>query len=132
LADAVARVDVVALVDDIFFQAKMKETAKLVGIALEAQGSAKGFLEAVEKGKPQVVIIDLNARDKPLEALRSLRTLPAMQASDAASNPARIIAYLSHVQTELAAEAKAAGCEDVMPRSKFTQNLAAILSGAKA
>jgi hypothetical protein len=35
------------------------------------------------------------------------------------------------VQTDLAERARAAGCQDVMPRSKFTQNLAAILRGAK-
>jgi hypothetical protein len=32
----------------------------------------------------------------------------------------------------LAERARAAGCRDVMPRSKFTQNLATILSQAKS
>jgi hypothetical protein len=41
------------------------------------------------------------------------------------------VAFLSHVQVALAAQAKAAGCDEVMPRSSFTQNLAAILGGAK-
>jgi len=35
------------------------------------------------------------------------------------------------VQTDLAAQARAAGCDDVLPRSSFTQNLASILSAAK-
>jgi len=35
------------------------------------------------------------------------------------------------VQVDLAEQARAAGCDEVMPRSKFTQNLAEILSGAK-
>jgi hypothetical protein len=35
------------------------------------------------------------------------------------------------VQRDLAAQAEAAGCNEVMPRSAFTQNLAAILSTAK-
>jgi hypothetical protein len=43
-----------------------------------------------------------------------------------------VIAFLSHVQTDLAERARAAGCQDVMPRSKFTQNLAEILRGAKS
>jgi len=42
-----------------------------------------------------------------------------------------VIGYLSHVQTELAEQAKAAGCREVMPRSKFTMNLAAILTSTK-
>jgi hypothetical protein len=43
----------------------------------------------------------------------------------------RIVAFLSHVQVELAAQARAAGCSEIMPRSAFTQNLAAILQVAK-
>jgi hypothetical protein len=35
------------------------------------------------------------------------------------------------VQRELAAQAQQAGCNEVMPRSSFTQNLAAILEMAK-
>jgi hypothetical protein len=38
---------------------------------------------------------------------------------------------LSHVQTDLAARAREAGCDEVMPRSAFTQNLARILSAAR-
>jgi hypothetical protein len=43
----------------------------------------------------------------------------------------RVVAFLSHVQGDLAAQAQAAGCAEVMPRSAFTQNLAAILEPAK-
>jgi hypothetical protein len=43
----------------------------------------------------------------------------------------RVVGFLSHVQTDLAAQARAAGCDEVMPRSAFTQNLAAILTAAK-
>jgi hypothetical protein len=35
------------------------------------------------------------------------------------------------VQRELADQAQAVGCSEVMPRSAFTQNLAAILGAAK-
>jgi DNA-binding NarL/FixJ family response regulator len=43
----------------------------------------------------------------------------------------RVVGFLSHVQRDLAAQAQAAGCDEVLPRSSFTQNLAAILSVAK-
>jgi DNA-binding NarL/FixJ family response regulator len=115
--------DIVALVDDLFFQSKMLEVARQLSVSLETKPTAATFLEAVGKASPKLIILDLNARDKPLDALRQLNP---------ASNPTRIIAYLSHVQTALAEEAKAAGCAEVMPRSKFTQNLPAILGGAKS
>jgi hypothetical protein len=46
-------------------------------------------------------------------------------------NGVRVVGFLSHVQTELAAQARAAGCDEVMPRSAFTQNLMTILAAAK-
>ena len=43
----------------------------------------------------------------------------------------RVVGFLSHVQVDIAAQAQKAGCDEVMPRSAFTQNLASILSVAK-
>jgi hypothetical protein len=43
-----------------------------------------------------------------------------------------VVAFLSHVQVELAEAARAAGCREVMPRSEFTRNLATILERAKS
>jgi hypothetical protein len=80
------------------------------------------------------VIVDLNARQGSLDAVEQLckKHLESGARSNGPGNPRRVIAFLSHVQTELAERARAAGCQDVMPRSKFTQNLAAILRGAKS
>jgi hypothetical protein len=70
--------------------------------------------------------VDLNARQGALQAVEQLC------AAGSPGNPRRVIAFLSHVQTDLAERARNAGCMDVMPRSKFTQNLAEILRGAKS
>jgi DNA-binding NarL/FixJ family response regulator len=71
---------------------------------------------------PKLIIIDLNARSGPIQVIERLR---------AANNGARVVAFLSHVQGELAAQARAAGCDQVLARSSFTQNLATILGAAK-
>jgi CheY-like chemotaxis protein len=115
--------DVVVLVDDVFFQAKLFETARQVGVTLKAVASGDALLAETQQGAPRLVIVDLNARQGPLEAIERLR---------AAGNPCPVIAFLSHVQVELAERARAAGCAEVMPRSKFTANLAAILLRAKS
>jgi DNA-binding NarL/FixJ family response regulator len=115
--------DVVVLVDDLFFQAKILETARLTGATVATFGTADAFISEVERAKPKLAIVDLNARQGALDALERLR---------ASGNPTPVIGYLSHVQTELAERARAAGCRDVMPRSKFAANLAAILTGAKS
>jgi DNA-binding NarL/FixJ family response regulator len=112
---------IVALVDDLFFQAKIQETARMVGVELKCVGSGEALLEALQKDSPAFVIVDLNARGGAIDAIERLR---------AAGNQVSVVAFLSHVQIELAERARAAGCQQVMPRSQFTQNLAAILSQA--
>lgn len=112
---------VVALVEDIFFIAKMKETAKHVGVELETAGTPDALAEAAKTDGTSLLIVDLNARGS-IEAIEKLR---------AAGNSLPVIAFLSHVQVELAERARAAGCTEVMPRSKFSKELAEILSRAK-
>jgi DNA-binding NarL/FixJ family response regulator len=114
---------IAALVDDLFFQAKIMETAKQSGVQLKTFGTGAALVAEVLQTPPRLVIIDLNARHGPLEAIEHLH---------ASAEAVPIVAFLSHVQTELAARAKAAGCRDVMPRSQFTMNLAKILTSAQA
>jgi DNA-binding NarL/FixJ family response regulator len=116
---------VVALMDDLFFQMKVAETAKHLGLELKVATNADALMSLLASA-PKLVIVDLNARSGPIQAIERLRA----QQNDADNSP-RVVGFLSHVQTELAAQARSAGCDEVMPRSAFTQNLAAILSTAK-
>ena len=112
---------VVALVDDLLFQMKLAETAKHLGVELKVATNGEALLGLLEPA-PKLVIVDLSARSQPLAAIERLR---------ATQKDLRVVGFLSHVQRELAAQAQAAGCDEVMPRSAFTQNLAAILGAAK-
>lgn len=112
---------VVALMDDLFFQMKVAETAKHLGVEFKVAANGEvlaGMLEPPTK----LVIVDLNAKSDPVATIARLRATQKM---------VPVVAFLSHVQTELAAQAKAAGSTEVMPRSVFTQNLARILETAK-
>jgi DNA-binding NarL/FixJ family response regulator len=112
---------VVALMDDLFFQMKLAETAKHLGVEVKVAASSEA-LQALLNPPPKLLIVDLNSRSQPIATIQRLR---------ADKNELRVVGFLSHVQTELAAQARAAGCDEVMPRSVFTQNLAAILAVAK-
>jgi DNA-binding NarL/FixJ family response regulator len=112
---------IVALMDELFFQMKVAETAKLLGLELKVATTGDALIGLLEP-VPNLVIVDLNARSQPLAAIERVR---------AAQKDLRVIGFLSHVQRDLAAQAQAAGCNEVMPRSAFTQNLSAILSTAK-
>jgi DNA-binding NtrC family response regulator len=114
---------VVALVDDLFFQAKLLETAKQVGVEVRTCTAPDALYAEIGKAVPKLVVVDLNARSGPFEALERLQ---------ASGSKIPLIAFHSHVQVDLAERARAAGCSDVMPRSKFTQNLATILARTKS
>ena len=113
---------VVALVDDLFFVSKMLETAKHVGVELKTAANAAALLDLMQQAPaPAMAVVDLNARQGGVAAVEQLR---------AAGHALPVVAFLSHVQTELAEQARAAGCTEVMPRSRFTQNLAEIFRSA--
>jgi PleD family two-component response regulator len=70
---------------------------------------------------PSVVILDLNnARIQPL-------TIVSRMKADQALASVPTVGYASHVQTDVIDAARAAGVDDVMARSAFTQQLADIL-----
>jgi len=123
--------DVLALVDDLFFEAKLTETARKLGVMLKTVSTGAALVQALGQAPdgagpsdgPRLVVVDLNARQGALEAIEQLQR---------SGNSIPVIGFLSHVQTELAERARAAGCKQVMPRSSFTMNLPEILRQAKS
>jgi CheY-like chemotaxis protein len=113
---------IVAYMDDLFFQMKLAETAKHLGLEVKIAATAESLLQLLEP-VPELVIVDLNARSQPLAAMQQLRQLQPRL---------RVIGFLSHVQTGLAQQAQAAGFDEIMPRSKFSINLPDILLSALA
>ncbi|HVB36644.1 MAG TPA: hypothetical protein VND42_05340 [Candidatus Acidoferrales bacterium] len=114
--------EIFALVDDIFFQSKMMETAKQVGAGMKSFAAGAALMAELEKQQPKLVVVDLNARQSPMETIAAIH---------GRETNIRIVAFFSHVQTELANRAREAGCTEVMPRSKFTKELATIFLQAK-
>ena len=69
-----------------------------------------------------VLSIDLNHRlGKAVDLIRQLK-------SDAAMAVIPLVGFLSHIQTDLAASARAAGCDMVLPRSAFVKELPDLLA----
>jgi CheY-like chemotaxis protein len=113
---------IAVLVDDMFFGAKINNAASVCGRAIDRIKSQEQ-LAALAANAPALIIIDLNSdRLDPLEAIRYLKTN-----TDLARIP--IVAFVSHVQTELIRSAQATGCDYVLPRSVFTQLLGEIVVG---
>ena len=110
----------VAVLDDLFFTVKINEAAKRAGFPVKFVKSETDVLAHAAE-KPALIIFDLNCGAlEPLKVIGKLKADPELKGIS-------VIGYLSHVQGELKQAAQAAGCDMVMPRSAFSQNLPQIL-----
>jgi CheY-like chemotaxis protein len=120
-SDAPARI--FAFVDDLFFLAKIQETARKMNVKVEFVKTEKELQEKMGQNgeeKPSLIIFDLNN-----VAAKPLTMIPKLKAK--LKKATNIIAFVSHVQGELKMKAQEAGCDMVLPRSAFSQNLAQLL-----
>ncbi len=110
---------VLAVVSDLFFAVKLSEAAKRSGLALEFVKEPQAVLEKA-LSKPALIVFDLNFDGvEPLKLIAELKRR-------AETKGVSLIGYLSHVQGELKQAAQEAGCDMVMARSAFSQNLPVI------
>ena len=112
-----------AFVDDLFFLAKIQETARKLNVKVEFVKAEKDLLDRMHQNgeeKPSLIIFDLNnVNAKPLTLIPKLKSKLKKGTS--------IIGFLSHVQGDLKQKAHEAGCDMVLPRSAFSQNLPQLL-----
>jgi len=107
---------VLAVVSDLFFSVKLADAAKRFGLALEFVKEPQQVLEKAAE-RPALIVFDLN-----FDAVQPLSLISKLK-SDAETRPISLLGYLSHVQGELKQQAQEAGCDMVMARSAFSQNL---------
>ena len=115
---------IISCVDDIFFASKINAAAKAAHVEITVVlGTPETAAAQIKSAQPSFILMDLNS--KKSDPIRIILTLK----SDPATRSVPIIGFLSHVQTDLFEEAAAAGCDRILPRSKFSQDLPQILSG---
>ena len=111
-------------IEDLFFIAKIQETARKLGVKIAFVKNDKEAIAELVGGEeddlPGLIVFDLNnANAKPLTLIPKLKTKLKKHTS--------IIGFLSHLQGDLKAKAVEAGCDTVMPRAAFSQNLPNLL-----
>lgn len=111
-------------IEDLFFQAKINETSKKLGIKVEFvkgdKESVTRLTEVAESDRPALVVFDLNNLGaKPLTLIPKIKTKLKKSTS--------IVGFLNHLQGDLKLKAIEAGCDTVMPRSAFSQTLPNLL-----
>jgi hypothetical protein len=111
-------------IEDLFFIAKISETARKLGVKVAFIKNEKEQIAALtdksEDDRPGLIVFDLNnANAKPMTLIPKLKSKLKKTTS--------IVGFLSHLQGDLKAKAVEAGCDTVMPRAAFSQNLPNLL-----
>jgi CheY-like chemotaxis protein len=119
-----APVRIYFFIEDLFFVAKIQEASKKLGVKVEFAKADKDTLAKItgasEEERPSLIVFDLNnAGAKPLTVIPKLKAKLKRGTS--------IIGFLNHLQGDLKGKATEAGCDMVMPRSAFSQNLPNLL-----
>lgn len=108
------------LSDDLIFTSRIVGTARELGLTVRAARSA-GELEALARQEaPSCVIVDLANPGLVLTDL--LRRL-----GEVCTPRPRVVAYGAHVDVAALKAAREAGCDPVLPRSKFVEDLPRLL-----
>lgn len=111
---------ILAVVEDLIFLSKIQQTAQQIGVEVEPVEISK-LADRLQQSSSRAVILDLNHRSG-----RALETARAVKCG-AASPKVHVVGFLSHVQADLAREARLAGLDQVMARSAFTEQLPELL-----
>src|SRR6516162_22641 len=105
----------ILLSDDLMFTSRITGTARDLGLTVSPARSMATLLDLARRQPPGCVIIDLANSGLDLSVLfAGLAELP---------NRPRVVAYGSHVDAASLQAARSAGCNVVLPRSRFIEEL---------
>lgn len=114
---------VIAAVSDMLFASKIRGTAEHLNVTVDFARTEAGLFDYAKAEVPSLIILDLH--DTRLDPFG----LAARLKADERLRAVPVVAFFSHVETELQRRALEAGVEHVLPRSVFTRRLAEILTG---
>ncbi len=111
---------IVAVLNDLMFTVKIQEVAKRANLEPVFVKSWKQVTD-LAGDSPSAIILDLNYGDaKPLELISALK-------GDEKTKKIPLLGYVAHVQVDLRQAAQTRGCDIVVARSAFVQNLPELL-----
>ncbi len=107
---------VVAVISDLIFETKIRSTAQALGVETTVVRSLDALAAQFEGIRPSLLIVDLNTAG-----------VAAVAAGNVHTPRPYVVAFVSHVDQDLAKQAAEAGADQVMPRSRFTAELPRLL-----
>jgi CheY-like chemotaxis protein len=107
---------VLALVDDLFWRTKIDHAVKSASSPIVFISDPSELASAADPQYVAVLLVDLSMRKPPFEAISKLK-------KNGKTKGIPVIGYYEHVRKDLLEKGKAAGCDEVLPRSSFSQRL---------
>ena len=115
------KMTVLAVIDDLLFRAKLEAAAAHADVHLEIVTGASAAAGVRLNPSCTLLIVDLTLSSAdPVAVVHALRR---------AAPGVPILGYAPHAQADRKAQATAAGCAWVWPRSLFVQRLPEVLAG---
>ena len=109
---------ILAVLDDLFFTSKIMGAFREPGVVVKVLPDPQAALEFARISKPVAAIVDLGIlRGDPIELIKTLKkefSLP-------------VLAYTNHTNLEGQQRAREAGCDLVVPKSQFSEDLAGLV-----
>ena len=113
---------VLCAVEDLMFSSKLRSAASAAAVELRFARSPEALLADAREQRPSLIVLDLNAdRLRPLEIAAGLQADPQLAGI-------RTVGFVSHVEADRIAAARAAGVHDVLARSAFVVQLPTLLA----
>ncbi len=104
------------LCDDLIFFSRVSGAARAAGMVVRMVRTPAELVAAARAGAPGGVIVDVHNPGLDLPALLA-------ELRDACPAMPRVTAYGSHVEAAVLRAARQAGCDRVLPRSQFVEEL---------
>ena len=120
--EGVAGLRVVALVRDLFFGVRIRETLRSHGYRVELANSAEKLRAALRDSPPALVLVDL-----AFAAIDPPRQIAALKA-DRATRAIPVLAFGPHLDHASRQAARDAGADRVVPNSKLAEDLPALVA----
>ena len=107
---------VLALVDDLFWRTKIDHAVKSASSPIVFISDPSEIDGAADPSSVGVLLVDLALRKEPFAAIAKLK-------KNAKTKEIPVIGYYEHVRKDLQKKGNEAGCDEVLPRSSFSEKL---------
>ncbi|MEO6326970.1 MAG: hypothetical protein ABIT01_08080 [Thermoanaerobaculia bacterium] len=107
---------VLALVEDLFWRTKIDHAVRSGQARALFVSNPSELAASADPATVGVILVDLSMRNEPFGAITAVK-------KNAKTKGIPVIGYYEHVRKDLLEKGNKAGCDEVLPRSSFSQHL---------